>query len=98
MATFTHGNVSIAVDEDGFMESPDVVRALRKIRLEGKGFELMETTFYLGRETLLVSRSPGMAPWRAHLFSWMARTEGRATAFFGIPPGRVVELGLQVEL
>ncbi len=82
----------------GFLENPDVVRALRKIRLEGKGFELMETTFYLGRETLIVSRSPGMAPWRAHLFAWMARSEGRATAFFSIPPGRVVELGLQVEL
>ena len=82
----------------GFMESPDVPRALRKLKLDGKGFEPMETTFFLGRETLIASKRPGMALWREHFFAWMSRSEGRATAFFNIPPGRVVELGLQVEL
>ncbi len=82
----------------GFMENPDVPRALRKLRLDGKGFEPMETTFFLGRETLIASKRPGMALWREHFFAWMSRSEGRATAFFNIPPGRVVELGLQVEL
>ena len=82
----------------GFMENPDVPRALRKLKLDGKGFEPMETTFFLGRETLIASKRPGMALWREHLFAWMSRSEGRATAFFNIPPGRVVELGLQVEL
>lgn len=82
----------------GFMENPDVPRALRKVKLDGKGFEPMETTFFLGRETLIASKRPGMALWREHFFAWMARSEGRATAFFNIPPGRVVELGLQVEL
>lgn len=82
----------------GFMENPDVPRALRKLKLDGKGFEPMETTFFLGRETLIASKRPGMALWREHVFAWMARSEGRATAFFNIPPGRVVELGLQVEL
>jgi len=82
----------------GFMENPDVPRALRKVKLDGKGFEPMETTFFLGRETLIASKRPGMAIWREHVFAWMARSEGRATAFFNIPPGRVVELGLQVEL
>jgi len=82
----------------GFMENPDVPRALRKLKLDGKGFEPMETTFFLGRETLIASKRPGMALWREHFFAWMSRSEGRATAFFNIPPGRVVELGLQVEL
>ena len=82
----------------GFMENPDVPRALRKVKLDGKGFEPMETTFFLGRETLIASKRPGMALWREHFFAWMSRSEGRATAFFNIPPGRVVELGLQVEL
>ena len=82
----------------GFMENPDVPRALRKLKLEGKGFEPMETTFFLGRETLIASKRPGMALWREHFFAWMSRSEGRATSFFNIPPGRVVELGLQVEL
>jgi KUP system potassium uptake protein len=80
------------------MENPDVPRALRKLKLDGKGFEPMETTFFLGRETLIASKRPGMAIWREHVFAWMARSEGRATSFFNIPPGRVVELGLQVEL
>ena len=82
----------------GFMENPDVPRALRKLKLDGRGFEPMDTTFFLGRETLIASKRPGMAIWREHVFAWMARSEGRATAFFNIPPGRVVELGLQVEL
>jgi K+ transporter len=80
------------------MENPDVPRALRKLKLDGKGFEPMETTFFLGRETLIASKRPGMALWREHFFAWMSRSEGRATSFFNIPPGRVVELGLQVEL
>jgi KUP system potassium uptake protein len=82
----------------GFMEDPDVPRALRKLKLDGKGFDPMDTTFFLGRETLIPGDRPSMALWREHLFAWMTRAEGRATAFFNIPPGRVVELGLQVEL
>ncbi len=82
----------------GFMENIDVPRALRKIKIDGRGFEEMDTTYFLGRETLIASKRPGMAIWRERLFAWMSRTEGRATSFFQIPPGRVVELGIQIEL
>ncbi len=82
----------------GFMQDPDVPKALERVKLDGIPIEPMATTFFLGRESLIASERPGMAKWREHLFAWMARSEGRATAFFNIPPGRVVELGLQVEL
>ncbi len=82
----------------GFMEEPDVPRALKSLRLDGREIDPMDTTFFLGRETLIASEKRGMALWREHLFAWMSRSEGRATTFFQIPPNRVVELGLQVEL
>jgi KUP system potassium uptake protein len=82
----------------GFMESIDIPAALKRIKLDGKGFEEHDTTYFLGRETLIASKRPGMALWRERLFAWMSRTEGRATSFFQIPPGRVVELGIQIEL
>ncbi len=55
-------------------------------------------SYFLGRETLVLSGSSGMAPWRKKLFSFLSRNAQSATAFFGIPPNRVVELGTQVEL
>jgi KUP system potassium uptake protein len=58
----------------------------------------METTYFLGRETLLATRHPGMALWREHLFALMSRNARPATTFFKLPPNRVVELGAQVEL
>jgi len=57
-----------------------------------------EHTSFLGRETIIVTRSKGMAVWREKLFVLMARTAVRATAFFRRPPERVVELGVQVEM
>jgi KUP system potassium uptake protein len=56
------------------------------------------TTFFLGRETLIASSRPGMAIWRERLFALMSRNAQRATAYFRIPPNRVVELGTQIEL
>ncbi len=82
----------------GFMQDPNVPAALRLLELDGKPVEPAKTTFFLGRETLIASDKPGMALWRERLFAWMSRSEGRATSFFQIPPDRVVELGLQVEL
>ena len=82
----------------GFMQDPNVPQALRIADLDGESIDAMKTTFFLGRETLIASQRPGMAIWRERLFAWMSRSEGRATAFFQIPPNRVVELGLQVEL
>ena len=55
-------------------------------------------TYFLGRETLIATKAPGMALWRERLFVLMARNAGRATAFFRLPPERVVELGVQVEM
>ena len=65
-----------------------------------KGLELDEddVTYFLGRETLIVTRQEGMAGWRERLFVLMARNAVRAPSFFRLPPERVVELGVQVEI
>ena len=67
-------------------------------KAHGLEFEVMDTTFFLGRETLLPSKKPGMAIWREHLFSWMWKNATRAMDFLRLPPNRVVELGTQVEI
>jgi len=82
----------------GFMEDVDIPAALRAIEHDGLAFPPMETTYFLGRETLLATRHPGMALWREHLFALMSRNARPATTFFKLPPNRVVELGAQVEL
>ena len=82
----------------GFMEDPDVPEALARARERGLELDEQDVTFFLGRETLIVTRAPGMAIWRERLFVLMARNAVRATAFFRLPPERVVELGVQVEL
>ncbi|KFE60779.1 potassium transporter Kup [Hyalangium minutum] len=82
----------------GFMDSPNVPDILKRGREQGLQFQLMSTSFFLGRETLIPTKQPGMARWREHLFAWMSRNARTATAFFRIPPNRVVELGAQVEL
>ncbi len=88
----------------GFMETPDVPRLFASLparaapgepRIEIKP---METTFFLGRETLLPTGRAKMARWRKRLFIIMARNAQTASAFFGLPPNRVVEMGAQVEL
>ncbi len=82
----------------GFMEEPNVPESLRALRVRGLEFKPLETTYFLGRETLISSRRPGMALWREHLFAVMNRNARTATSFFCLPPNRVVELGAQVEL
>ncbi len=82
----------------GFMEEPDVPDALGEASVRGFPIELNETTFFLGIETLLATRRPGLPLWRERLFVLIARNAVRANAFFKIPPERVVELGMQVEL
>jgi len=82
----------------GYMENPDIPQALSNIQVPGLEFKPMETTYFLGRETLLATKNPGMAIWREHLFSWMSRNALSAAYFFDLPPNRVVELGTQVEL
>jgi KUP system potassium uptake protein len=82
----------------GFMQDPDVPRALLTARDLGVELDMDDLTYFLGRETIIVSDRPGMAAWREKLFVVMARNAVRATAFFHLPPERVVELGVQVEM
>jgi KUP system potassium uptake protein len=82
----------------GFAEDPDIPSGLDLARKSGLVFKPMETSYFLGRETLIASKNPGMAIWREQLFSVMARNARSATSFFGLPPNRVVELGAQIEL
>jgi KUP system potassium uptake protein len=82
----------------GFMEDPDVPAALAVAREQGLDVNDEDVIYFLGRETLIVSPVPGMTGWRERLFVLMARNAVRATAFFRLPPERVVELGVQVEI
>jgi KUP system potassium uptake protein len=83
----------------GFMQSPNVPVALRGCEAFGLKVDLDTTTFYLARETLIPSlRRGGMMLWREKLFSFMTRNALPATDFFRIPPERVVELGIRIEI
>jgi KUP system potassium uptake protein len=83
----------------GFMEDPDVPAALAEASALGLiAIDKEDLTYFLGRETLIATKTPGMALWRERLFVFMAGNAGRATGFFRLPPERVVELGVQVEL
>ena len=82
----------------GFMEDPNIFHVLARAKEVGLDFNIMDTTFFLGRETLIPTKKPGMAVWREWLFSFMSRNAQQATAFFHIPANRVVEIGIQIEL
>jgi KUP system potassium uptake protein len=82
----------------GFMEEPDVPAALAEITSCGPPIKMMDTSFFLARQTLLPSSRPGMAIWREKLFAWMLRNAESAMEFFRLPTNRVVELGSQVEI
>jgi KUP system potassium uptake protein len=83
----------------GFAQTPNVPEILDQCR----AFKLLpslsrDISYFLGRETLVLTGKSAMAPWRKKLFAFLSRNAQSATAFFGIPPNRVVELGTQVEL
>lgn len=82
----------------GFMETPDVMVLLERIQEYGLKLDVPKITFFMGRETLIASETPGMAIWREHLFAFMARNAHRATQFLNIPANQVIEVGMQVEL
>ncbi len=82
----------------GFMQEPDVPAALARLTGCGPAFKMMDTSFFLARQTLLPSSRPGMAIWREKLFAWMLRNAESAMVFFRLPTNRVVELGSQVEI
>ena len=82
----------------GFMQDTHVPKALEKVTTCGSAFRMIETSFFLARQTLLSSENPQMAPWREKLFAWMLRNAETAMQFFSLPPNRVIELGSQVEI
>jgi KUP system potassium uptake protein len=82
----------------GFMQEPDVPAALARLTGCGPAFKMMDTSFFLARQTLLPSSRPGMAIWREKLFAWMLQNSESAMEFFRLPTNRVVELGSQVEI
>ena len=83
----------------GFAEDPNIPQALSACSREGLAFDMMDTTFFLSRESIVAAaRRPGMALWRDKLFAFMARNALPATAFFQIPGNRLIELGAQVEI
>jgi len=82
----------------GFMDEVDVPAALAPLSNCGREFNIMKTSFFLSRQTLLTATRPGMARWREKLFAWMLRNAQTAMEFFKLPANRVVELGSQVEI
>jgi KUP system potassium uptake protein len=93
-----------AVNEDfkkvfityGFMESPNVPKALQLCRKKGLKFDIMSTSFFLGRRSIVASAQSGMPLWQDKLYIFLTKNSANPTDFFKIPPGRVVELGAQV--
>lgn len=87
-----------AVLHYGFMQETDVPQGLKEMERCGGEFDMMHTSFFLSRQTLLPSDKPGMPIWREKIFAWMLRNAATAMDFFRLPTNRVVELGSQVEI
>jgi KUP system potassium uptake protein len=77
------------------METPDVPSLLDSCRL---GIDLQRVSYYLGREALIPSRRKGLWRWQKRLFAFLSRNAQSASGYFGMPPNRIVELGMQVEI
>jgi KUP system potassium uptake protein len=82
----------------GFMESPNVPKALEELRGRGVDYDPMQVSYFLGRETVVRAMAPKLSLWRLWLFLLMARNAVPATEFFRIPSDRVVELGVRVAI
>jgi KUP system potassium uptake protein len=82
----------------GYLERLDVPRSLAAARVHGLDWHEDDTTFYLAQLTLFATDRIGMALWRDRLFIFLSRNARRATNFFHLPPNRVVEIGIQLEL
>ena len=81
----------------GYMETPNVPKALAIARKQGWHFDIMSTSFFLSRRTLKpASGSSEMPRWQEHLYIGLARSANDATDYFQLPTGRVVEVGTQV--
>ena len=82
----------------GFKETPNIPAMLGDCKLQSMNFDMMDTSFFVNRETLIATPKGGMALWREHLFVWMTHLATKASDYFRIPTNRVVELGTQVEI
>ena len=82
----------------GFMEDPDIPKVLENLHMPGFAYVPQDTTYFLGRETIIASKRPGMALWREKIFSIISHNATSATAYFCLPPDRVVEMGEQIEI
>ena len=82
----------------GFMETPDVPRALRLCAAKGLIVPPFETSYFLSRETIVPTPGTGMAAWRERLFAGMSRNAGSVVEFFRLPDNAVVELGTRVQI
>ena len=82
----------------GFMQTPNVLEIMGRCRARGVPINERDTSYFLGRETLLTTGRSKMARWRKALFAFLSRNARPATSFFRLPPNRVVELGTQIEL
>jgi KUP system potassium uptake protein len=82
----------------GFFESPDIPQDLALARAHGLALEMDQSTFFLGRETLVPGENPSLSRWRVALYMWLASNAQAPARFYHLPPGRVVELGTQVTI
>ena len=82
----------------GFKDEPDIPDALAQCAQQGLDFEMMETSFFIARQTIISTPGAGMMPWREHLFVTMSRNARTAADYYQIPSNRVIELGTQVEI
>lgn len=82
----------------GFMETPDIPKALTLARLSGLKFNIMATSFFLGRRSVVAAARHGLAHWQERVFIYLMRNAENPTDYFRIPPTRVVEMGAQVSV
>jgi KUP system potassium uptake protein len=93
------GQIYLVRSVYGFKETPDINKVLALIESQHHiKFDLMETSFFLARDTVVPSKLPGMALWRERLFAWMFQNAAKPSDFFQIPTNRVVELGAKIEI
>jgi KUP system potassium uptake protein len=82
----------------GFKDEPDIPGVLDRCAAHGLEFDMMQTSFFVARQTVISTPGGGMAPWREHLFVAMQRNARDAADYYRIPTNRVIELGTQVEI
>ncbi len=93
------GSVYLVRAVHGFKESPDINKVLELLqKQENIEFNVMDTSFFVSRDTIVPSANPGMALWREKLFGWMMQNAAKPSDFFKIPTNRLVELGAKVEI